>query len=247
MRVILPAARRAAQGRLFRLARDLSTQIRTSASHAGMLAVCALLAAPANVAAAEPSTNDFWTRPTLTGDWGGLRSRLEDKGVTFALEYTTDLLANVRGGIRRGAAGLGYFNPEMNVDLEKLWGWHGGLFRASGAITHGPDFSPHYLGNILLVTNIEIPRPVTRMFELWYEQNAFNDRFSVRAGLMLADTEFATSDTAFTFMNSTLGWMAWLANDLPFGGPAYPLSTPGARIRVKPVDDVYFQAADIQR
>ncbi len=81
------------------------------------------------------------------------------------------------------------------------------------------------------------------MFELWYEQNAFNDRFSVRAGLMLADTEFATSETAFTFMNSTLGWMAWLANDLPFGGPAYPLSTPGARIRVKPVDDVYFQAA----
>ena len=119
----------------------------------------------------------------------------------------------------------------MNVDLEKLWGWHGGLFRASGAITHGPDFSPHYLGNILLVTNIEIPRPVTRIFELWYEQNAFNNRFSMRAGLMLADTEFATSETAFTFMNSTLGWMAWLANDLPFGGPAYPLSTPGARIR----------------
>ena len=61
-----------------------------------MLAVCAVLAAPAGVAAAEPPTNDFWTRPTLTGDWGGLRSRLEDRGVTFALEYTTDLLANVR-------------------------------------------------------------------------------------------------------------------------------------------------------
>ena len=179
----------------------------------------------------------------MTGDWGGLRSRLEDKGVTFAIEYTTELLANVSGGIRRGSAGVGYFHPQMDVDLEKLWGWNGGSFRASGAITHGPDFSPHHLGNILLASNIEVPRPIARLFELWYEQNAFNDRFSVRAGLLLADTEFLTSDTAFTFMNSSFGWMAWLANDLPAGGPAYPLPAPGARIRVKPVDDVYFQAA----
>jgi porin len=211
----------------------------------GALFFLGVLAAPACVygqpSSAAPA--DIWSRATLSGDWDGLRPRLESNGIAFSMEYTTDLLANLGGGIRRGAAVLGYFQPQMDVDLAKLWGWNGARFRASGAITHGPDFSPHYLGNILLASNIELPRPIARMFELWYEQNAFNDRFSMRGGLMLADTEFATSDTAFTFMNSTLGWMAWLATDLPFGGPAFPLSTPGARIRAKPADDVYLQTA----
>ena len=214
-----------------------------SARLIGALIFGSALAAPTCAEAAEPSAPDIWSRPALTGDWGGLRPRLRDIGVTFDIEYTTDLLANLSGGIRRGAVGVGYFQPQMDVDLEKLWGWNGSRFRASAAITHGPDFSPHYLGNILWASNIELQRPVARVFELWYEQNTFNDRFSVRAGLILADTEFATSDTAFTFMNSTLGWDVALANNLPAGGPAFPLSTPGARIRAKPVDNVYLQAA----
>src|SRR2546430_12060880 len=37
---------------------------------------------------------------TLTGDWGGLRSYLDNNGVTFTFNYTNDFLANVRGGIR---------------------------------------------------------------------------------------------------------------------------------------------------
>lgn len=31
----------------------------------------------------------IWNRPYLTGDWGGLRSKLIDKGVTLNLEYTS--------------------------------------------------------------------------------------------------------------------------------------------------------------
>lgn len=209
----------------------------------GALIFGSALAAPTCAEAAEPSAADIWSRPALTGDWGGLRPRLRDIGVTFDIEYTTELLANVSGGIRRGTAGLGYFQPQMDVDLAKLWGWNGGRFRASGAVTHGPDFSPHYLGNILSASDIELPRPVARVLELWYEQSTFNDRFSVRAGLILVDTEFLTSDTASTFMNNSIGWPAWLSQDLPAGGPAFPLSTPGARIRTKPIDDVYLQAA----
>jgi len=32
-------------------------------------------------------------QPNLTGDWGGLRSYLEGKGVTFTFNYTNDFLA----------------------------------------------------------------------------------------------------------------------------------------------------------
>jgi porin len=188
------------------------------------------------------STIDLWTRSTLTGDWGGLRPHLEQYGLTFSLNYTTELLANLHGGIRRGAVVDGLFQPQIDVDLGKLWGWDGDKFRASGVITHGPEFSPSYIDNLLAVSNIEAG-PIARVFELWYEKNAFNDRFSIRAGLMLADKEFLTSETASTFTNNSFGWPAWLTEDLPAGGPAYPIPAPGARVRVKPTAETYVQAA----
>ena len=76
-----------------------------------------------------------FSQPTLTGDWGGLRSDLERKGVTFTLNYTNDFLANVRGGIGRGAIGIGAFQPQLDLDLGKLVGWDGGRFHTHGLIT----------------------------------------------------------------------------------------------------------------
>jgi len=121
--------------------------------------------------------------PNLTGDWGGVRSYLERNGITFTLNYTNDFLANINGGIKPGAIGLGVFQPQLDLDLEKLAGWEGGKFHTHGLITHGPFFSPTYLGNILAVSNLEAG-PVARLYSFWYQQNAFNDRLSVRAGLM---------------------------------------------------------------
>src|SRR3954447_3482374 len=81
---------------------------------------------PADIGAsawAQAPSDNLWTRPTLSGDWGGLRSTLECNGVTFTFNYTNDFLANVRGGIGRGAIGLGAFQPALDLDLGKLAGW----------------------------------------------------------------------------------------------------------------------------
>src|SRR5262249_33795385 len=85
--------------------------------------------------AAPPTT-------TLTGDWGGLRSYLDSNGVTFTFNYTNDFLANVRGGVGPGAVAIGVFQPQLDLDLQKLVGWEGGKFHTHGLITHGPLFSP---------------------------------------------------------------------------------------------------------
>lgn len=173
---------------------------------------------------------------------GGLRSYLEGKGLTFTLPYTNDFLANVRGGIGPGAVGIGVFQPQLDVDLQKLVGWEGGKIHAHGLVTHGPFFSATYLGNILAVSNLEAG-PVARLYSLWYEQNVFNDRLSVRAGLMSADSQFLQSKTASNFINNGISWPTFLAANLPAGGPAYPLPAPGVRVRIKPIDEVAFQAA----
>jgi porin len=62
----------------------------------------------------------------LTGDWGGLRSYLERNGITLTLTNTTDFLANVSGGIKTGAVGLGAVQPQLDLDLQKLAGCKAG-------------------------------------------------------------------------------------------------------------------------
>ena len=112
---------------------------------------------PADIGAsawAQAPSDNLWTRPALSGDWGGLRSTLERSGVTFTFNY-----------------------------------------------------------------------------------------MSIRAGLMSADSQFLQSKTAANFINNGISWPMFLAANLPGGGPAYPLPAPGIRVRIKPRDDVAFQAA----
>jgi porin len=164
----------------------------------------------------------------LTGDWGGLRSYLERNGVTLSFTDTTDFLANVSGGIKTGAVGLGAVQPQLDLDLQKLAGWQGGLLHVHGLVTYGPLFSANYLGNILAVSNIEAG-PIARLYAFWYEQNGSNDLWSVRLGLMLADSQFLQSETAANFINNGISWPDFLSANLPASGPAYPLPAPGVR------------------
>src|SRR5262249_54867733 len=50
----------------------------------------------------ESTSPGFWERDTLTGNWGGLRDRLLNDGVTISLTDTGELLSNVAGGIKTG-------------------------------------------------------------------------------------------------------------------------------------------------
>jgi porin len=181
-------------------------------------------------------------QPALTGNWGGLRSYLEGIGIIFTLPYVNDFLANVRGGIGTGAIGLGNFQPQLDVDLKKLVGWEGGRLHIQGLVTHGPTFSPTYLGNIMAASSLEAG-PVARLYSLWYEQDAFNERLSVRVGLMAADSQFFLSKTATNFINNGIAWPSILAANLPAGGPAYPLLAPGVRVFTHITDNLHFQAA----
>ncbi len=66
----------------------------------------------------------------------------------------------------------------------------------------------------------------------------FDKTLSIRVGQMAADQEFMISQYGSLFINHTFGWSTQPSADLPSGGPAYPLATPGVRVRVTPRDDV---------
>src|ERR1700740_2487063 len=115
---------------------------------------------------------------------------------------------------------LSRFDHVINSD--KVFGTHRDRIHIHGLVTHGPFFSSTYLGNILAVSNLEAG-PVARVYALWYEHNALGDLWSVRAGLMLGDSQFLQSDTASNFLNNGISWPTFLAGNLPASGPAYPL------------------------
>ena len=96
-----------------------------------------------------------------------------------------------------------------------------------------------HVGSFNTISNIEA-LPTTRLSELWLEQS-FGDTFSVRFGQLAADAEFFISDYSVFLMTSD--WPSITAQNLPSGGPAYPLSTPGVRLKFEPNKQLTFLAA----
>jgi porin len=90
---------------------------------------------------------------------------------------------------------------------------------------------------LVTVSNLEA-LPSTRLYELWLEQAMFHERVSVRVGQLAADGDFFVTDGGAYFLDGTWGWPSLTAVDLPSGGPAYPLATPGVRILFNPSESL---------
>jgi porin len=176
------------------------------------------------------------------GDLWGARTSLEKAGITFSLTYIGEVLGNTSDGLRRGSIYEGRLDTQIDADLEKLLGWSGAAFHTNVYQIHGHGLSRYYLGNLMTASGIEA-LPSTRLYELWLEQKFFDDTVALRAGQLAADTEFLVSQYATLFVNATFGWPAITAADLPSGGPAYPLATPGIRLKVAPTDELSFLGA----
>ena len=66
---------------------------------------------------------DFWHQEELTGDWGGERARLKEKGVELEFKLTQFYQGVASGGLRRSSEYNGKFETEFKFDFGKLWGW----------------------------------------------------------------------------------------------------------------------------
>src|SRR5208283_3272985 len=78
-------------------------------------------------APARTYSGDLLTRSTLTGDWGGLRNDLAEKGVTFDMSLTQVGIGLISGGKDLGWEYSGRGNITMNMDTQKLGLWPGGF------------------------------------------------------------------------------------------------------------------------
>jgi porin len=200
---------------------------------------------PGQSAANQPPTT-FWTELSrsdkMLGDMAGLRPFLNKYGITLTIQETSELLGNVSGGVREGFEYDGLTQAVLQLDTEKAFGLHGGTFNISGLQIHGRNLSAENLDTLQTASGIEGDRS-TRLWELWYQQTFLkDDALDVKIGQQSLDQEFMVSQNALLFVNTMFGWPMLPSADLPGGGPAYPLSALGVRVRWRPTDSLTLLA-----
>jgi porin len=165
---------------------------------------------------------------------GGLRPALARGGIAITGTYYGEAFVN-GGGIHQGGKYDGVLDLALDADMHKLGFWKGLCFHTNGFQIHGQSITASNIGSLMPVSSLEAT-PATRLFELWLEQHLFGDKLAVKVGQLAADTEFILSEGGGFFLNGTWGWPSITAADMPSGGPAYPLATPGVRVAVTPND-----------
>ena len=167
-------------------------------------------------------------------DVAGARQALANSGIALSGAYYGELFGNW-GGFKQGVTYDGLLDVHLDADMKKLGLWKGLCFHANAYQIHGQSITADNILSLMAVSNIEAT-PATRLDELWFEQHMFNDRLAVKVGQLAADNDFILSDAWPYFLNGTWGWPSITASDLPSGGPAYPLATPGVLTTVTPND-----------
>src|SRR5271166_878762 len=172
-----------------------------------------------------------WQSQNLLRDMGGLRPALSKYGVTLSILENVETFGNVTGGTRQGFEINGLTTATVQLDTEKAFGLKGGLFNVSGLQIWGGDLTANNLLILQSASDIEAPVGI-RLWELWYQQK-FSDKFDIKLGQQSLDEEFILSPSAYFFINAASGWPALPSNNLPGGGPAYPLAALGGRARAQ--------------
>ena len=102
---------------------------------------------------------DFWSRPRLTGSWGGLRDTLGKKGVVLDVDLLQTLQGVASGGRDDVATYWGTAEYTLHVDTQKLGLWPGGFLKVQGMSSFGQNIN-HAAGALISPSLVSLlPEP----------------------------------------------------------------------------------------
>jgi porin len=166
----------------------------------------------------------------LTGEWGGARSQLADRGVTIDVVYASDIYT-AHGDM----TALGHVDAALTLDTHKLGLWDGGTFYVLGQNNHGSGPNEE-VGSAVGVSNLEA-QSYTQLTELFLEQTLFGHLLRIRIGKQDANRDFGTPRFGGNFINNNFGMFP----NAPL--VSYPATGLGAVVIVQPVDWLVTRAA----
>jgi porin len=177
----------------------------------------------------------------LLGDWGGLRSKLEESGITPRWFLITDVAGNPSGGRDQGATQASSTELSLFFDLNKIAGVKGGSLFMSMSQRWGNRLSTEYVGNVFPEQQI-YGFETFRVIDVSYQQQLLNDRVELRVGRFAATDDFLDSPYDYGYVsNAFCGSPFGILLDAP-GIMAYT-GTWAALGKVKPTRRTHVMAA----
>ncbi len=182
----------------------------------------------------------FVNQKYLTGDWGGERTTLENKGISFDVFLQSDMMGAVSGGNSQGFGVWDRVRPTMDIDMNKLVHLKGMSLHITSTWNNGTDVA-RYLGAIGNATGNDTGKHQFRLDSFWVKQDLFNSKVSLYAG-QISGFDF------FGFVPSEFSHFAMLG---PFYAPLAlynnysswdPNTTPAAMVQITPNKHFYYRS-----
>jgi len=165
-----------------------------------------------------------------------------ESGYVFGAAYTGDIWKNTTGGIKRDVAYLDNLDLTAGIDAEQTWGWHGATFFGYLLGNFADTLSADIVGDAQGVSNIDAAS-AARVFELWYEQNFWDDWVSVKTGLYNLNSEFDVIETGGLFINSSHGIGVDFSQAGENGPSIFPVTSLAVRGRLALTGTISLQMA----
>jgi porin len=176
---------------------------------------------------------------TLTGEWGGLRTKLRDGGVDLTASYGSETAANLSGGDRHLVRETGQFTFGATLDAERLLGIEGGTFQATVTYRRGKDLgAAANLGVLQQVQEVYGRGQTWRLTQFWYQQSFADGHADIKLGRLTQGEDFAAFSCDFMNLSFCGAPPGNLAGDYWYN---WPVSQWGVRGRIK--NDSFYAMA----
>ena len=180
------------------------------------------------------------SRQYLFGDWGGKRSKLAEKGITFDFFYISDLEANPSGGLKQTQAGWERVRGTIDINFDRLIDWRGLSFHATGLWQSGVNLGAK-IGTLANPSDL-VSAHTTRLDSFWMQKLFFKDKLRIRAGQLAGLDSYGNQEYGGSWLIEPLGYA--FGNLFSSIYESFnPAGTPGAEIRVAPTRSFYLTSA----
>lgn len=195
--------------------------------------------------AQSASSSAWWNQPTLTGDWGGLRTRLQDAGITFNAHYASESAGIISGGPRRTARYTQQLDLETLFDLQRLASIPDAKIQFTLTDRAGRSLTNDVLHNQFSVQELYGAGQNFRLAEMNYQQDLDDHRINIELGWSPLGDHFARLPDFCKFQNGVICGHA-NAMTTNSGAHNFPTAQWGARIRLNASPAFYVQTGVYQ-
>ncbi|WP_367159288.1 carbohydrate porin [Kozakia baliensis] len=177
--------------------------------------------------------------------WEDVQKRWIKHGVSVVLDYTSESAMALNGGGGSRAAYAHQIGAQLDIDWEKLVGWHGfrthTVFINRAGHSLAKDFGDQSVNGLQEIYGGNADIGIKFVY-VYATQDLMHDRMQIAFGKMPVNIDFSASPLYCTFMNNMICGSPKTLRRGTGGFANYPGSAFGTRIRYWTLHGVYFQA-----